>query len=199
MASFVTRPGECSDSCQNAKQSILLRHAQEVSPCPRYVLVVASRLHRSPLQVVDVTLTYLASAPAKALGGLVVGGWSGGGMVGAKAAELFLQQGIQVHLVVFLSAVPDVNQVRAVAGALSMSGGSVCVCLQLPLSIPCWDWHDPADRYWAGPGGDARQASYFGGPNGWNVEWRTEHGCVAWRTFRVCLLFSWLSLSGLDT
>jgi hypothetical protein len=76
------------------------------------------RLHRSLLQVVDVTLAYLASAPAKALGGLVVGGWSGGGMVGAKAAELFLQQGIQVHLVVFLSAVPDVNQVR-----------TVCLCL----------------------------------------------------------------------
>jgi hypothetical protein len=115
MASLVTRPGECSNSCQNAEQSILLRHAQEVTRCPR---MCSFRGRASCIvlfsPVVDVTLAYLANAPAKALGGLVVGGWSGGGMVGAKAAELFLQRGIQVHLVVFFSAVPDVNQVRTV-------------------------------------------------------------------------------------
>jgi hypothetical protein len=115
MASFETRPGECSNDCQNAVQSTLLRHAQEVPRCP----FVCSSLGRASCimhclcQVVEVTLAHLANTPAKARGGLVVGGWSGGGMVGAKAAELFLQRGVQVHLVVFISAVPDSNQVSA--------------------------------------------------------------------------------------
>jgi hypothetical protein len=85
--------------------------------------------------VVDVTLAHLANAPAKALGGLVVGGWSGGGMVGAKAAELFVQRGIQVHLVGFISAVPDSNQVGAFVLSYLRAVGVVCFAVAAADSL----------------------------------------------------------------
>jgi hypothetical protein len=75
MASFVTRPGECSNDCQNAEQPILFRHAQEVPHCP----FVCSSLGRASCimfrlsLVVQVTLAHLAVAPATAASSWEVG------------------------------------------------------------------------------------------------------------------------------